>query len=555
MDNKDYTADITAEQRDDVLFETLGKNKKRKKRRILITVVSIVLALAVLAVVSVFALQQRVRKEFATGQGEVLSSPVNVGTINAVVTGTGTLAEMDLEAITVPKGVEVTEILVETNQTVSPGTVLAMVDMTSVMNTLADLQAQIEALDKQISKAEDDAVSTEVTAGVSGRVKAVYGKAGDNVADVMVSNGALALLSLDGYMAASVRTSVLAAGDNVSVVLSDGKKLSGFVEAVEGSYATVLVTDKGTLCGDKVKVFNSAGEAVGPGTLEIHSPLRVTAYAGTIASVKIAAEDTVSENARLFTLKDTDYNASYHTLLRQRAELEQTMMALLTIQRDGAVVATYPGGVYSVDHSEKTPEAVVTLSADDRVCVTVSVDESDILSLSMGQRATVTVPSVGNEAYTGLLMEVNRSATSAGTFSAVVELNKEEGMLPGMTANVTIRVRGVEGALRVPVAAVHKTRNGAYVYTSYDPKTQKYGDRVDVVTGLENSMFVEIISGIGIGDTVYYTEKQDNSSYGSFGSGQMPGFGGNSGGQRPSFGNTGSRPNGGQTPSFGGSRG
>ena len=554
MDNREHTADMTAEQRDDVLFETLGKNKKRKKRRVLITVVSIVLGLAVIAVVSIFALQQRVRKEFASGQGEVLSSPVNVGTIDAVVTGSGTLAEMDLEAITVPKGVEVTELLVETNQTVSPGTVLAMVDMTSVMNTLADLQAQIEALDKQISKTEDDAVSTEVTAGVSGRVKAVYGKAGDNVADVMVSNGALALLSLDGYMAASVRTSTLTAGDSVSVVLSDGRKLSGFVDAVEGSYATVLVTDKGTVRGDKVKVFNTAGHEIGPGTLEIHSPLRVTAYAGTIASVKIAVDDTVSGNTKLFTLKDTDYDASYHTLLRQRAELEQTMMELLTIQRDGAVVATYPGGVYSVDYSEKTPEAVVTLSADDRVSVTVSVDESDILSLSMGQRATVTVPSVGDESYTGLLMEVNRSATSAGTFSAVVELNKEEGMLPGMTANVTIRVRGVEGALRVPVAAVHKTRNGAYVYTSYDPKTQEYGDRVDVVTGLENSMFVEIISGIGIGDTVYYTEKQDNSGYGSF-SGQIPGFSGSGGSQRPSFGDVGSRSDGGQMPSFGGSRG
>ena len=539
-------------QKDDALFEALGKNKKRKQRRVMIIAVSVVLALAIAAVAGIFFLQKQVRDEFSADPSEVLSSPVNVGAINAVVTGSGPLAEMDLEAITVPKGVEVTEVLVKLNQTVAQGDILAMVDMTSVMNALADVQAQIEALDAKISKAGDDAVSTEVCAGAAGRVKAVYGKAGDNVADVMVSNGALALLSLDGYMAASVRSSTLKAGDRVNVVLSDGKTLTGSVESVSGSYATVLVTDNGTKNGDRVKVYNTEGKEIGPGTLEIHSPLRVTAYAGTIASVKIAVDDKVSANAKLFTLKDTDYDAGYNTLLRQREELEQTMLELLTIQRDGAVLAAYPGGVYSLDHSEKNPTAVVTMSSDDRMSVTVNVDESDILSLSLGQRATVTVPSVGNKSYTGIVMEVNRSADTSDTFSALVELNKEDGMLPGMTANVSIRIRGEEGALTVPVDAVHKTRDGAYVYTSYDPKTQKYGDKVNVVTGLENSMYVEILSGIGIGDTVYYTKKQteDSSSgiFGSWGSGQMPSWGssGSSGG-----GNSGSGP----MPNFGDSRG
>ena len=554
----DIEKNIPDAQADDALFEALGKNKKKKQRRITIAVVSAVLVVAIAAVAGIFILQQRVQDEFSADPSEVLSAPVNVGAINAVVTGSGTLEEMDLEAITVPKGVEITEVLVKVNQLVEPGQILAMVDMTSVMNTLAELQEQIEALDAKISKADNNAVSTDVCAGVSGRVKAVYAKAGDNVADVMVNNGALALLSLDGYLSASVRTSTLVAGDRVSVVLSDGKKLAGSVESVSGSYATVLVTDNGTPCGDKVKVFNAEGKEIGPGTLEVHSPLRVTAYAGTIAAVKVAVEDKISENAKLFTLKDTDYDASYHTLLRQREALEQTMMELLTIQRDGAVLATYDGGVYSIDHSDKAPTAVVTLSADDRMAITVTVDESDILSLSMGQRATVTVPSVGDKAYTGIVMEVNRSASSSDTFSALVELNKEDGMLPGMTANVSIRIRGEEGALKIPVDAVHKTRNGAYVYTSYDPKTRKYGDRVDVVVGLENSMYVEILSGIGIGDTVYYTKKQtETSGFGGFG-GQFAGFGGNN--ARPGSNTGNNRPSGngwsgGQMPNFSGSRG
>jgi len=509
---------IPGAQEDDALFEALDKNKKKKQRRILIAAISAAAVLVIVTVAGIFLLQQRVQDAFSADQGEVLSAPVNVGTISSIVVGTGTLEEMDLEAITVPEGVQITEVKVKVNQIVAPGDVLAMVDMTSVMNTLADLQAQIEELDRLIRKAGNDTASTSLRAGVSGRVKAVYAKAGDHVADVMVSNGALALISMDGYMATSVRSSTLSVGDRVNVVLSDGKTLPGSVASVSGSYATVLVTDNGTECGDRVKVFRTDGKEVGPGTLDVHSPLRVTGYTGTVASAKISVNDTVSENTVLFTLKNTDYDAGYNALLRQREQLEQTMLQLLTIQRDGAVLATYNGGVYSIDHSPDAPNAALTLSSDDRMAVTVNVDESDILSLSMGQRATVTVPSAGDGYYSGLVMEVHRSADEAGNFSALVELDKARGMLPGMTANVIIRIQGEEGALKVPAEAVHRTRNGAYVYTSYDEEKREYGGRVNVVTGLENGTFVEILSGIGIGDTVYYTKKQAEAD--SFGSSQ-----------------------------------
>ena len=100
-------------QRDDALFETLGKNKKRKRRRILMTVVSILLVLAIIAVAGVSFLQRRVRKQFAASQGEVLSYSVTTGSISTVVSGSGSLTDVDLEAITVPEGVEITDVLVK----------------------------------------------------------------------------------------------------------------------------------------------------------------------------------------------------------------------------------------------------------------------------------------------------------------------------------------------------------------------------------------------------------------------------------------------------------
>ena len=555
MAKKDKQTGTSSVQRDDALFETLGRNKRRKRRRIIITAVSIVLVLAMIAVVGVSFLQRRVREQFASNQGEVLSYEVATGSISTVVSGSGSLTDVDLDSITVPEGVEITEVKVKTNQSVTRGDILATVDMASVIRAMADLQVQIEELDEQIGDAEDDKASTTIYAGVAGRVKAIFGEAELSVADVMYEHGALALLSLDGYMAVDIETDDLAVGDSVTVRLSDEDAVTGTVEAVAGGKATILVTDNGPEYDEAVTVLNGESTQIGTGNLYIHSPLRVTGYAGTIAAVKADVNDKVSDTTRLFTLEDTSFSANYSSLLRERADLEETLLELLTIRRDGAVLAAADGSVYSIDHNDDAATAVVTLSADEKMSVTISIDESDILSLELGQIVTVSVPSVSeDESFAGTLTEIDRTSSSSGTYSAVIEVDKAEGMLSGMTASVSVRIEGVDDAILIPIEALHQTRNGAYVYTSYDEESQEYGGRVDVVTGLENSTYVQIKSGLSVGDTGYYTEQE--SGFGSFGGmgfgnrgngnmpdmgGEMPGFGG---GEMPDFGG-GGRPEGG----------
>ena len=567
MAKKPKSSDALNVQRDDALFETLGKNKKRKRRKIIITVVSIVMVLAIIAVVGVGFLQRQVREQFASNQGEVLSYEVTTGSISTVVSGSGSLTDVDLESITVPEGVEITEVLVKRNQTIATGDILATVDMASVISAMADLQILIDDLDAEITDAEDDSASTCINAGVTGRVKAIFGEQDTDVADVMYEHGALALISLDGNMAVDIETETLAVGDSVTVKLSDEDEIAGTVESVVGGKVTILVTDNGPKYEEAVTVLNSEGAALGTGTLYIHSALRITGYAGTISQVNVAENTKVYDSTRLFTLEDTGYSANYNALLRERADLEETLLELLTIQRDGAVLAQMDGSVYSVDYTEDTATAVVTLSADEKMSVTISVDESDILSLELGQIVTVSVPSVSDEeTFAGTLTEINRTSSSSGTYSAVIEVEKVEAMLSGMTASVSVRIEGVDDAILIPIDAVHKTSDGAYVYTNYNEEYQEYGGKVDVVTGLENSTYVEIKSGLNVGDTVYYTEQETgfgnfggmgfgnrgNGGFGNIGDGNggMPDMGGNMpdfGGEMPDFG--------GNMPNFGGGRG
>ena len=542
MAKKDKTSKKSQAQRDDTLFEALGLKKKRRKRKIIITTLSIVLVLAIVAVVGVIFLKKKVREEFATTTGEVLSYDVTTGTISTVVSGSGSLTDMDLTTVSVPEGVEVTEILVEANQAIAQGDVLATVDMTSVINTMAELQTEIEDLDDQISNAEGDEADDTVYAGVSGRIKAIYATADAEVAEVMNTSGSLALLSLDGYMAFDVETTAFAEGSAVQVKRADGSVVNGTVETVNGGKATVLVSDNGPLMNEAVTLLNSDGTDLCAGTLYVHSPLRVTGYAGIVSKIHVSENAKVSATTKLFTLDDTAYSANYKTLLRDRTEKEELLLFLLGVKRDGAVLAESAGSVYSVG-SEEDEHIIATLSNDKKMSVTIDVDEADILSLEVGQTVSVTVKSVSESAFSGTLTEINRTSSSSGTYSAVVELDKQEGMLSGMTASVSVQIEGVENAILIPLEALHKTSDGAYVYTSYNEELQEYGGKVDVVTGIENSTYVEIKSGLKVGDKVYYTEEQ--SSFG--GMNGMPNFGG-SGSGMPSF-------DGGNMPSFGGSGG
>lgn len=129
MAKKDKQSEMPDLQRDDALFEALGKNKKRKKRKIIITVVSILLVVAIAAVVGVSFLQRQVREQFKSDQGEVLSFEVTTGSISTVVSGSGSLTDVDLEEITVPAGVEITEVKVKRNQTIAKDDILATVDI------------------------------------------------------------------------------------------------------------------------------------------------------------------------------------------------------------------------------------------------------------------------------------------------------------------------------------------------------------------------------------------------------------------------------------------
>ncbi len=570
-------------------------SKAARRKRTVRVILIVVIVVAILAA-AVGVLQKRVTSQVNAGnEEEVLTATVSRGSIRTTVSGSGNLADEDVEAITLYGAVEVDEIIVEAGDSVEAGDLLASVNMSTVLSAMASVQTQINELDDEIGEASGDELDDTITTSIAGRVMKIYAEEGDDVSTVMYENGALALLSLDGYLALQVETDALAVGDAVTVTGSDGTAFGGTVETVSGGMATILLSDEKAVYGDTAAVTDSECNAIGSGELYIHEMMKITGIAGTVKAVKVSENQKVKADKTLFTLTDTSFSANYTSLLEQRGELEEQLQQLITIYQDGAVLAPIAGIVSAIGGDDDSSsnmqggygsygsmgtmqtgtastaaeQTLLSICPGTKMTVSISVDETNILSLAVGQAATVSVDALEDEMVEGTVSEIDTTATSSGgvtVYTVTVAFDKTEGMLSGMSASVAVTIEGVENALLIPSDALTQTSETSYVYTSYDAETGELGGMVEVSAGMNNGDYVEILSGLSENDAVYYFEKEESGfNFGgmNFGGGNMPGgmdFGGGSGGNMPGgFGGSGSMPgnSGGGMPGgmdFGGGR-
>lgn len=517
----------------DELVEMHKRARVRKKRKLIITLVIILVAVTAAVIVGVTMLRKKVNEQVnSASNNEVESAEVTIGSISTTVSGSGTLEAEDVETLEILSTLEIVDYYVEAGDSVEAGDLIAAVTNASLLTSMSEKQEELDALDEELAEANGDEVSETITAGVAGRVKKIYVSSSDDIATAMYENGALMLLSLDGYMAVDVASETLQTGDSVTVTLSDGTSVAGLVEKQVDGIAVVLVTDNGTAYDDTVTVYSSDGTQVGSGTLYIHSQMMISGYTGTVSAVNVSENESVSSGETLITLTDTETSANYDALLKERGEIEDQLNELIKIYKEGGVCATISGVVDSTQSDSGTAVSgyemqaetsaeyttVATISPDTTMAITISVDEMDILSLSEGQEATVTIDSIGEDSYEGVVAEVSTTASSDSgvtSYSATIHIDKTEEMLSGMSASVVITIEGNDNALLIPVDALHQTSATAYVYTEYDESTGQFSGMQEVTIGLSNSNYVEITDGLSEGDTVYYTTSEEESPFGS----------------------------------------
>ncbi len=199
-----------------------------------------------------------------------------------------------------------------------------------------------------------------------------------------------------------------------------------------------------------------------------------------------------------------------------------------------------------------------TLSTQGNLSVSVSVDELDINSMSIGQEATVTLDAIENQSFTGTVSSIaNTSSSSSGgvaKYTVKLTLPKDDSMKIGMNASVNIVASESTDVLIIPVSALQERGDESYVYTKIDEDGNLSGE-VTVTTGLSDGTNVEIKDGLEEGTTIYYQKSDSSNSsdgiysdMGNFDMGDVQFDDGNTGGGGPQGGGapSGDAPGGGQ---------
>jgi len=134
---------------------------------------------------------------------------------------------------------------------------------------------------------------------------------------------------------------------------------------------------------------------------------------------------------------------------------------------------------------------IMTVTTMDKVSVSFSVDELDILSISKGQEALVTVDALTGQSFTGTVTAVSGTGESR-KYSVEVSFDRTEKMLAGYNCSVTIQTGTKENIASIPVEAQVEIGAHSYVYTGYDKKNDELTDPVEIQTGISDGERVEV---------------------------------------------------------------
>lgn len=324
----------------------MDKVLKKQRRRIFAGVA----AAGVVVLLAVLPMLASGRGADSGVQASILSATAEYRDVDMEIVGGGQLASLASVRIQIPEEVKLKEYLVGNGDTVSQGDPIAAVDRVSVMTAIIGVQETLDYLSEEIANASGDTAPDTVKALAAGTVKAVYAKAGESAADVMLAHGALAVLSLDDIMAVQLEADTdLNPGDTVSVTVGDGEPVDGRVKSNLSGVLTVTFDDDGYAVGAEVTVQTADGQSLGAGELYIYSPWNATAYSGTVSDIAVEEGASVYVGQTLIKLEDPGSSAEYQQLIDQRHEYEALMQELFTMYRTQTVTAPCDGIVTGVD--------------------------------------------------------------------------------------------------------------------------------------------------------------------------------------------------------------
>lgn len=210
-----------------------------------------------------------------------------------------------------------------------------------------------------------------------------------------------------------------------------------------------------------------------------------------------------------------EYDTAASSLSEAESDVAETV---ITAPMSGVVVGEPKTPGTMAVQGNSSPTVIMRIADTGTKQIIAKVDETDIGKIKVGQDATFTVDSYTNKTFTAHVSKIsqtdttyswdttNTTSSSAASSASVIYYyvtldvdDPNDDLRLGMTARVDISTSQKENALVVPIAALKTNNSGSYVVVVHDDGST---ENVMVQTGLYSDDYVEITSGLSVGDKV-----------------------------------------------------
>jgi len=166
----------------------------------------------------------------------------------------------------------------------------------------------------------------------------------------------------------------------------------------------------------------------------------------------------------------------------------------------GGVVTHIDTAIAGVNITPAT--AAFTVVDPSSMVFEVNADETDVGSLTLGQKAEIALDAYPNATFSGTISYISYSSVvSAGgatVFPVQIAFDTPQTVRIGLNGDVTIDSVNIPDAITAPIEAIREEDGGKFVYKKTDKKYVK----TPVKTGLQNDNVIVIADGLVEGDVV-----------------------------------------------------
>ena len=432
---------------------------------------------------------------------------VKRGDIEVKISGTGTIQPYSRrDIVPLVKG-QILEAPVEEGAQVKEGDLLYRIDDSDLSFNIEKSRNGIERKVMDKESIEENIRNLKIYASCDGLITDFNLKVGDEVGN----NTKIAQIINDYQLKAKVpfiasQSQKIQVGQEAQLIVEeymvyiDGKvsyvsntSRAGENGSVVYDVEITINNPKSLTKGTKVTgiVKSSSGDIVSPflGTVENYAEETVTASSsGTVKYIpkEVTNGNAIKKGELLVELENDTY---VNSLKKADLDLHDSQLSLnsdkkqlsdynITSPIDGTVITkSYKVGD-TVNGGSNSSTILMVVADMSKMIFTIDVDELDIAKIKQGQKVDVTADALPKEKFEGEITSLpseGKSSNGVTTYAVEVTIAAPGQLKPGMNVNAEIVVEKKENVLYLPIGAVTKMRDRAFVTVKADNTAKKEG--------------------------------------------------------------------------------